>query len=188
MHIPMRSSQFNGQNVLIVVMGTQRGLLYLAGDGNIDIIGTVEEPTPTYSDREGYFMHSGNGRVYGSGSVYEEKNIEQVRRFFKRAAEEISRVVRTYDISRTYIFEPLYAKGAVTETLRPLAHDDVALVRYGNYLHEPATTLLTFIEHHEHGHRDPADPASVEGNDAHAIEKRKILAHALQAREVIGKT
>lgn len=187
MHIPMRSIQFTGENVLIVVMGSQRGLLYLAGDGNIDIIGTVDQPTPEYSDREGYFMHSGNGMVYGSGSVYEDKNIERVRRFFKRAAQEIFRIMRTYDIARIYVFEPLYAKGAVTETLRPLVRDDVTLVRYGNYLHEPATTLISFIERSERGERDPSDPATVDMNEKHAEEKRKILAHAMQAREVIGK-
>lgn len=187
MQIPMQLPQFKDQNALLVVMGSQRGILYLASDGRVEIIGTVEQPTARYTDREGFFMHSGNGLVYGSGSVYEDKNIERVRRFFKKAANEIYRVMRAYDVTHVYVFEPTYAKGAVTLALRPLVADRVELVRYGNYLHAPATVLMSFIQHAHDSSVDPADPQSV-GNEENAEEKRRLLANAMQARSVIGES
>ncbi|MEX0918130.1 MAG: hypothetical protein WDZ93_03165 [Candidatus Paceibacterota bacterium] len=186
MQIPYQLPQFNRQNVLMVVMGSQRGLLYLAADGMVDIIGTIEQPADRYSDREGHFLHSGRGMLLGSGSVYEDKNIERVRRFFQKAANEVYRVMRAYDVQHVYIFEPAYTKGAVTLALRPLARERIKLVRYGNYLHTPATLLLEFIERSNDQRPDPADPASVEESE-NAEEKRKILAHALEAQRVIGR-
>lgn len=185
MHIPNQFPKFESSNALIVVMGSQRGILYHAADGRMDIIGTVEQPTPRYSDREGQFYHSGGGRFMGAGSVYENNNVEHTRKFFKKAANEIYRVIRTYDINHTYVFEPPYAKGAATLALRPLLRDSVELVRYGNFLHAPALTLLAYIK--ETGERilDPTDPESV-SDAVNAEEKRKILRNARMAQEVIG--
>lgn len=182
----MQLLQFKGDTALLVVMGSQRGLLYLASNGQIDIIGTVEQPEPRYSDREGHFMHTGRGMQFGSGSVYEENNIERVRRFFKTAAEEIHRIVRMYGVTHTYVFEPHYAKGAVTETLLPLEGGSVELVRFGNYLHAPATRLIEFIQQAHEPVYDPADPETVSREAEGAEEKRKILTHAMQARSVVG--
>jgi hypothetical protein len=184
MHIPHQLPQFKGQTALLVVMGSQRGLLYIASEGRIDIIGTVEQPVARYSDREGQFYHSSGGQFFGSGGGYEDNNIERVRRFFKKTANEVFRVIRAYDVDHTYVFEPPYAKGAVTLALRPFIRDRVELVRYGNFLHAPATLLLSYIARAEDT-LDPANPASVEA-EANAAEKRRILAHAQQAREVIG--
>lgn len=184
MQIPMQLPQFYNQNVLFVVMGSQRGILYFASDGTMEIIGTVEQPTPRYSDREGYFARSGHGYRYGGGSAYEENNVEQIRRFFRKAANEVYRVMRTHDIDHVYVYEPAYAKGAVTMTLKPLVDDRVELVRYGNYIHAAPTTLLGLLQQAHDVEIDPADPASV-GDEENADEKRSVLAHAAQAREVI---
>lgn len=187
MYIPMQLLQFNGDTALLVVMGSQRGLLYLASNGQIDIIGTVEQSEARYSDREGHFMHTGHGMQYSSGSVYEDNNIERIRRFFKTAAEEVNRIVRMYGVTHTYVFEPNYAKGAVTETLLPLVNGEVELVRFGNFLHSPATKLIEFIQNaHEPAH-DPTDPESIAEDTSRAGEKRKILINAMRAREVVGR-
>lgn len=186
MHIPRQLPQFTGRTALIVVMGTQRGLVYLATDGRIDIVGTVEQPQARYTDREGFFMNAGNGMIFGSGAVYEDHNIERIRRFYKQVAREVHRMVRTYDIDHTFVFEPPYAKGAVTQALRRVLHDRIELVRYGNYLHAPATVLLQYIARAHEPEHDPADPASVQDTrTARSEERRKILTHAAQARDVI---
>lgn len=186
MQIPHQLPQFYNQNALIVVMGSQRGLLYLASDGRIDIIGTVEQPPARYTDREGYFMNSGGGFVYASGAVYEDNNIERVRRFFKKVAHEVFRVIEAHEITHTYVFEPPYAKGAVTMALRPIVARDVELVRYGNYLHAPATVLLKYIQTSAEPALDPADPESV-ADEENAAEKRQILENAARAQAVIGR-
>ena len=186
MQIPHQFPRFESHNALIVVMGSQRGILYLAADGRIDIIGTVEQPTARYSDREGHFYHSGGGRLFGTGGVYEDNSIERTRRFFKKAANEVYRVVKAYDIDHTYVFEPPYAKGTATLSLRPLLRDSVELVRYGNFLHATALTLLSYIHEAQHDVVNPADPSSVaDGNNAD--EKRRILENAMRAPEVIGR-
>ncbi len=186
MQIPHQFPRFESHNALIVVMGSQRGILYLAADGRIDIIGTVEQPTTRYSDREGHFYHSSGGRFFGTGGVYEENSIEHTRRFFRKAANEICRVVQAYDIDHTYVFEPPYAKGTATLALRPLLRDSVELVRYGNFLHATALTLLTYISESREAVLDPGDPRSV-ADGGNADEKRRILENAMRAQEVIGR-
>lgn len=186
MYIPMQLLQFNGDTALLVVMGSTRGLLYLATNGQLDIIGTVEQPEARYRDCERYSTHIGRGMQLGSGLASEDNNVERVRRFFTNAAREIERVVRMYGVAHTYIFEPHYAKGFITESLRSLLDNQVELVRFGNYLHTPATKLIEYIERaHEHVY-DPADPNSVSEGREGDLEKGSIFAHAMQVRGVVG--
>lgn len=185
MKIPQQLPQFEDQQVLLIVVGSQSGILYSAADGEIDSIQTIQQPTPRYTDREGFFasMRKGFGR---SGSVYEDDKVQQTRKFFKKVANEVHVLLQKQTITQIYIFEPPHTKGYLTTALRELSSVKVDLVKYGNYIHTPPLSLIEFIQQLLDRSIDPAEPDSVNDNEKNTSERRRLLAIAKQARQFIG--
>ena len=162
------------KNGLVVVSAKERGKLFQLKNGTLSYLEYVEEHPPTYSDNEGFFARSGNGEHYGSGSPREEDDQQNLLRYFKAIAEELSAAVKEQQPEKIYIFEPEHLKGKIEEKLDNPNKIPVQVVSYGNYVDSPLEDITAMLQDHGDESLDPADPASVAGEE-NAEEKRKIL-------------
>ncbi len=118
---------------------------------------SVEVRTPKYSDREGFFARSGNGRTYGTGSVYEPKDQESKKQFIKEFSSEIKGLAAERDITSAYVFSPDYA---VTELKSELPEEVLSKVRLtfmGNFVKFGPMELLSRISDQLHAAKAKGD-------------------------------
>jgi len=107
MKIKKGLSRFDKGAALILVTGNLYGRMIYAHEGELEEVSDFNEPKPVYSDREGYFLKSGRGIRYGSGSVYENKKKESVKRFFKKMAGELKEFLKDHnEVGKLYLFNP----------------------------------------------------------------------------------
>ncbi|MCA9357208.1 hypothetical protein H6784_01465 [Candidatus Nomurabacteria bacterium] len=164
----------NKLNGLVVISAKEHGKLYSLKEGKLTYLDEVEEHPATYSDNEGFFVRSGNGIRYGSGSPHEELTEQNLLRYFKAISVELSETVKELQPEKIYIFEPEYLKGKLVEKLENPNHIPVVVVAYGNFVDSTIEEVLSHLDKLGHNELDPADPASVAGEE-NAEEKRKIL-------------
>lgn len=158
MQIPQQYPQFTDQSALIVVAGTHAALFYHAHDGELDALDSFVVENPKYSDREGFFIHSGHGQIFGSGSVYEPKTAVAEHRFIHQLHDTLRTIVSHTDITDIYLFMP---KQIGPEIMKHLEGDLKAMVREtfdGNYTTEhPNAFLEQFKARHEAAHQSFID-------------------------------
>jgi len=92
MQIPKELPQYTDIYGLVLVLGGLEGAGYFCNSGTIEPVFTYEQPTPSYSDKEGFFQESGNGQTFGTGSVREDDVGEQHKRFAIAIAERVAAV------------------------------------------------------------------------------------------------
>lgn len=142
MKIPQQYPQFTNQSALIIVTGTHVALFYHAHDGALEALDSFAVENPKYSDREGFFIHSGHGQIFGSGSVYEPKTHVAEQRFIHQLHDTLRTLVDHTTISDIYLFMP---KQIGPEILKQLDGDLTKLVREtfdGNYTTEHPNAFL----------------------------------------------
>lgn len=145
MRIPAQLPQFKQQTVLMVVMGTHHGVMYVAKDGVVELFADVRVSEPEYSDNEGLFMRGGGGKTYSIGSVLEPKKQESIAQFSKEMVLRMKEAYRTHGTCPIVLFAPPRMKQSIE-------HDWTAEMRGriqerfdGNYVAESPRTLLEMI-------------------------------------------
>lgn len=164
----------NKLNGLVVISAKEHGKLYNLKDGELTYLEQVEEHPPTRSDNEGFFVRSGNGMRYGSGSPREEDDKQNLLRYFKAISEELSETIKELQPEKIYIIEPEHLKGKLEEKLINPSNIPVEIVAYGNFVDSTIEEIQSLLNKEGQNNLDPADPASVAGEE-NAEEKRKIL-------------
>lgn len=174
MKIPKQLPQFGNEKAFIVVSAKEKGLVYVAHNGEIELIAEVEEHPETYSDKEGFFLQSGPGSVFGSGAPLEINEAHNIKQFVRAIADELNTLIATQDPSVMYLFYPEHLKGYLEKVLKNPKHIPAKVIAYGNFLHLEPLSFLRQIQAVSDSKPDPSDPASVP-DGPHASEKRKIL-------------
>jgi hypothetical protein len=159
---------------LLVVSGQEHGKIYTIDDGAISLLEHVVEHPPEYSDNEGFFMRSGDGMRYGSGNPREEDDKRNLDRYINSISSELSDIVANKKPEQVLVLEPEHLKGLIEEHLTNPTDIPVDVIDHGNFVDSPLEDLIKKLESHGKDEHDPADPASVEGEE-NAEEKRKIL-------------
>jgi hypothetical protein len=161
-------------NSLVLVTAKEQGKLYEIKGNTLQIIDYVAEHPPEYSDNEGYFMRSGGGELYGSGNPREEDDKANLDRFINAIEQEASEALKRGAYERILVIEPEHLKGKVAAHINNPSHLPVEVVACGNYVQHDPNALAELLDWHNNEQLDPADPASVAGEE-NAEEKRKIL-------------
>lgn len=146
MKITNKLPQFENKKTLLIVTGGFSGLYFLASDGQIKEIFRTEESQQHYSDREGFFQRSGQGKVFGSGAVYEENKVEREKRFIKTILNETSRLNKEIDFDEIYLFTPDYISNQITKHFPKEVRQKFIKVFEGNYIHDHPFAILSRIK------------------------------------------
>jgi hypothetical protein len=137
--------QFNKRS-LFVVAGRKKVYFYLAFNGKIDKIDSIEMEEPTYSDNEGFFMRLGRGKFFGSGSVLEENKIEIERKFLKEIKEKTELLSRKEEIEEVYLFASGYIENGLPQSLPDNIKNMISFSFRGNYVKEHPFDLIKKIQ------------------------------------------
>jgi hypothetical protein len=143
-HLP----QFKSPHLLISA-GKQEGAFYLADENEITLIDNIKLEKPQYTDREGRFLKSGLGRVFGSGSVYESKDDETTRAFVKKLTERTTHLVFENHIKHIYLFCPTYLANQMEAGLTRDLQDMITYIFFGNYHNQHPFVLLAKIQEYQ---------------------------------------
>lgn len=99
-----------------------------------------------YGDNEGFFLHSGGGEIYGSGSVLEPKKEEETRRFIRMLTKEIRERFEKNTYDEIILFAPQYITPKVHKKLTVGMSIPVSLIIEGNFSNEHPIDLLERIQ------------------------------------------
>lgn len=146
MEITNTLPQFIDKKVLFAVLGKQAGVLYFLSNGVVEELETHEQPSATYTDREGQFFRGGRGTTYGSGSPHEDKDDTTRAQFQKDIAKEIQDALQKSEADTLYVFCPEHLKNEVLEALPAAVSKKVQDVITGNFVHEHPFKLIERIE------------------------------------------
>lgn len=146
MKITNKLPQFESKKVLLVTSGGYVAIYFVAKNGFLKEVSRVEEGTSHYSDREGFFQRSGSGKVFGSGSVYEENNIEREKRFVKKVVDEIVKIDLKSSVDEIYLYSPKYISKRIQSGLPKNQKDKITETFDHNYVNEHPMTLVEKIQ------------------------------------------
>lgn len=159
---------------LVVVSAKEHGKVYKLENGQLQAVNYTAEHPPTYSDDEGFFFGGGDGQSGSGGYVKETDDQRNLERYFKAISGELSDLLKAHEVEVVFVLEPEHLKGHIQERLVNPEHIPVEVVAHGNYVESEPANILDLIRSATATDEDPADPASVEGEE-NAEEKRKIL-------------
>lgn len=160
---------------LVVVSAKEQGIIYVSTAGRLHELEHIDKHPLSYSDNEGFFFRSGNGRRLGSGAPLEVDKQHNIKRYIKAISEELNSVIASHKPEVIFLFEPEHLKGLVAEHLVNPTHIPVRTLDYGNFVHESPHEIQDRVMAALSANiLDPADPASVD-DGPNADEKRKIL-------------
>ena len=131
------------KNTLILVTSNQTAKFYKAHQGHIDQIHSIEVDTPTFSDDEGHFARSGDGKRYGSGST--EKDVEALARrdFLQKFRLAIDDLEDNFE--SVILFSPSHLLPDTLEHLPARIKKNIERTIEGNVVHEPANKIAERI-------------------------------------------
>ncbi len=132
MQISQDLPQFN-KKALIIVAGRRKADFYIAFSGQIEKIDSFEIEEPKYSDKEGFFMRLGGGKMLGTGSVLEDKKVEFDRRFIKDLKDKVEEIFSKNKTEEIYLFAANYAKKNLPKNLSKETSQKIILSFDGNY-------------------------------------------------------
>ncbi|MEK7561087.1 MAG: hypothetical protein AAB539_03990 [Patescibacteria group bacterium] len=146
MQIQKELPQFNEAAALLLVTGTQEGVIYRASQGTIEEVARVKEETPHYSDREGFFASRGHGQTFATGAVRElDKGV--VRKKFARAfVGKIRETAAGMPVAEVYIFSPRYTLPAIKSELPAEFQKILQGAFAGHYIDKHPFDLLRMIK------------------------------------------
>ncbi len=142
--------QFNKKS-LFIVAGRRKSDFYLAFNGEINKIDSIETEGQTYSDNEGFFMRLGHGRFFGAGSVLEENKKEIERKFLKQIKEKTEDIFRKENIEEIYLFASGYIENSFPNYLNDNMRNSITFSFRGNYVKEHPFELIKKIENKMEG-------------------------------------
>lgn len=145
MKISQKLPQFS-QKTLLIVAGRQSGDLYFAHNGEIDKIDSVRVETPTYSDKEGFFMRVGRGMTLGRWSVLEEPKEETLNKFLKELKEKIQNFMKEKEVEEIYLFSSDFVRKGLPRVLSSEINQKIVGVFNGNFLKQHPFELIKKIK------------------------------------------
>ncbi len=164
----------NLNNTLVAVSAKEHGKLFQIKDNQLHLLDYVAEHPPTHSDDEGFFWSSSDGENLGSGYPKETDDKRNLDRYLNAIGGELSEAVKKINPDKILVLEPEHYKGLIEENLINPDHIPVEIIEYGNFVEHSVDDIAELINEHYQEDLDPADPASVAGEE-NAEEKRKIL-------------
>lgn len=151
MNIPNKFSQLSKNTFAIVTAGKETANIYVAQKEHVDLIDSLDFPKPRYSDKEGYFHKSTsrNGTPNMTGAVYETSNEEDERskKLFRTIGTRLEKMT---SLTHIYLFVPKHLHTLAKRELEHVKKNKKLTMFYGNYVHEPITTVLGYINQ-KHG-------------------------------------
>jgi len=163
---------FEQKKAFIIVTGKQSANIYLASNGEINLVDELYIPSPSseYSDNEGHFKRRGSGGVISSGSVREP----QKAYLFKKFSTELSKLIAKLDdkekVQELYLFTPDYIKNNLRNSLTKLLQNKIVMEIFGNYGDSHVFDLLKMINK-ENEHFGATTPTTKE---AQKLMQKKI--------------
>lgn len=146
MQISNTLPQFEDVRTLLVVTGGQKTRFYYAYEGSIAEITSIQVKTPVYSDREGFFLKSGQGQTYGAGSVYEDKKESVRTEFYNELRKLIKAMTEEVEVEEIILYAPQHLAPAIRDTL-PTHHKELLRHQlHGNYIDKKPLELLEILK------------------------------------------
>ncbi len=150
MQISQKLPQFEKKS-LIITAGRRAADIYFAFQGKIEKIDSIKVETPKYSDKEGFFVRMGKGRVWGRGSVLEDQNEETDRKFLKELKEKTEEHTIKDEIENIYLFAASHVKKGLPEHLANNIRQRISFVIEGNYIKKHPFDLIKKIKDKQEG-------------------------------------
>lgn len=144
MKIKQGLSNFAEQSVLFIATGTKEGVLYLAGDGEIEKLKTFRVAKPKFSDREGFSRHGGKNGVTGSSKEIDRHKMDLD--FVKETVKQIKLVIGGKGVTDVIILTPAELKNELPKALPASLKSKVLAVIVGNYHEEHPFELIKLFE------------------------------------------
>ena len=132
MKISEKLPQFNKRS-LIIVTGSQVGEVYLAYKGEIEKLDNFKAINPKHSNKEGFFVRSGQGTTFGSGAVLEENKHKVTGEFLKQMKLSIEKIISKNEIDEFYLLFPDHIKNELYQNLSFDIQSKVVLFIDGNF-------------------------------------------------------
>lgn len=146
MKIPTQLPQFNKHITCIAVITRYTAQIYTVHKGVIKKVSDIRQRRPTYSDREGFFLRSGEGQLYGTGSVYESKDEELTEKFSKKVAKKLDILIPKYKFKNIFILEPKHLSRVHARDLSKMAKKRVVCRVGGNFSHYHPLELVEKVK------------------------------------------
>lgn len=146
MKIPREFKQFEDEKALLAVTAHQTASFYFASNGEIEEIKDMKIENPTYSDKEGFFIKSGHGDRYASGSVYESKDNKVRIDFLNQLESSLKEVVKNRNINKLYLFTPQHLAEETEKNLPYGVRELRVATLTGNFLNFNELDLLKKIK------------------------------------------
>jgi hypothetical protein len=108
MKISNKLPQFSGEVALIITADKKEAQYYIATDGYITSVRTINVSPPKYTDREGFFESRGKGGVFSSGAVYEKRKEKLEHELLPQFTEAARSIFGEYRITELYLFAPAF--------------------------------------------------------------------------------
>jgi hypothetical protein len=157
--------QFNEGEVLLAVAGDRVAKFYIAGNGEIDQVGEVEELVPEYSDNEGFFGGKKGGSKGRMGNPDHEVDKGSLfNKFVKKFEAEVAEAEAGKAGLPIYLFAPSFIHKMLIESLPKAMAARIKMNIDGNFNHATPFELIELIEKN-----------AVGGADVMSGEARKIL-------------
>jgi stalled ribosome rescue protein Dom34 len=161
MQISKNLPQFESKT-LIIVSGIHEAHYFTAHQGSIEEIHKFETKKITYSDREGHFLKSAFGKVFGSGSVYERPKEQELIEFAGEFEKQSKKLIEQTKPENIILACPDYAENLITNRLSKDARDKINLVINGNYHKIDAVKLLKIIQKEQYRKKPSTEVISEE--------------------------
>jgi len=138
--------QFRNEQALFIVSLVREAEFYLAENGRIEKKDGFEIPKPEYLEREGFFMKSGHGKIFGSGEAYRDFKVYLEKKFLKKLQVKVGDFLKGRKIEAIYLFAPDYMAGMVLRHMPKKACDMIKMCVYGNFIKRHPLELVERIQ------------------------------------------
>ncbi|PIR89132.1 MAG: hypothetical protein COU07_02790 [Candidatus Harrisonbacteria bacterium CG10_big_fil_rev_8_21_14_0_10_40_38] len=133
--IPETLKSFSSTPSLLLVAGTSGARFFVVSPTGLTEVDSFFIDKPKYSDNEGFFVRSGGGKRFGSGSVKVENSNELLSRFVNSFADRSKKLINSYKyLNKVFLFVPSHLAPIVRSSLPKDAKNKLVAVISGNYL------------------------------------------------------
>ncbi|HZJ40742.1 MAG TPA: hypothetical protein VFD16_00570 [Candidatus Saccharimonadales bacterium] len=142
---------FKKKKAFIIVTGKQSAKLFVANNGDINLLEEFDIPTPSseYTDNEGHFKSRGEGGYVASGSVREPKKVYLFNKFSSELSQMIIKQDSVEKVQEMYLFTPDYMKNELKDSFPNSIQEKIVMEFSGNYGDAHVFELLEMIEKKE---------------------------------------